>query len=83
MEIAIFTVGWIGAGLVASGFGFAFFQRSYPTLRKEHFHIDRRQQVTLGVVCGPMALLVNVAGLSCHGWLWPWSEKAKREAGLA
>lgn len=73
---------WLLCGVIAAGHDFATFQRRYPNLRKHDFEKDKSGAVT-ALVFGPISLSV---GFFMHGtvngWLWPWSKKAKREAGI-
>lgn len=81
--IILFLVVWFGCGLIAAGFSFAHFQRSYQTLRKRDFYHDQKNSVAdipLGI--GALVGLMFSPQYRSKGWLNPWGKKAKQEAGL-
>lgn len=77
---------WLATGILSIGFDFAYFQRKYPSLRKQQFAWDQ-QSCLIAILGGPFGILIvfflpgnNPAKF--YGWLWPWSEKARIEAGF-
>jgi len=80
--ISIIIALWLACGAIAVGYCFAFFQRHFPRLRRRDFFRDR-SGASSNLISGPLSLIsVFLLGWTKYGWLWPWSEKAKREAGL-
>jgi len=80
--ISIIIALWLACGAIAAGYYFAHFQRHFPELRRRHFFRERSGAV-LDLISGPVSLITVLSiGWTKYGWLWPWSEKAKREAGL-
>lgn len=77
--LAAILTAWIGAGVAATGWAFAYFQRNWPALRAESFRRDRWEYTLVCIAGGPLALGPSY-GLRRHGWLWPWSKRAKQEA---
>lgn len=67
---------WLICGLLACGWMFASLQRGYPD-REAHLDTDQ-DAAALMLIGGPFALGVP----RDDGWLWPWSRKAKVEAGV-
>lgn len=84
MFIAIaFAAVWLTLGVLAAGWTFAFFQRKYQHYSNEDWFYEDRRFATAAMFLGPFALLATliVCGTR-YGWLWPYSAKAKEEAGL-
>lgn len=66
------------------GLSFAYWQRNWPyyNMRETFFREDIRTSLLFGLtpVIGWGFCLMHAT--YWHGWLWPWSDKAKKEAGL-
>ena len=81
--VILFLVVWFGCGLIAAGYSFAHFQRSYPMLRKQDFYHDQKNSVAdilLGI--GALVGLMFSPRYRSKGWLNPWGKKAKQEVDL-
>lgn len=72
---------WLAFGVAAIGWYFAYFQRKWPSLRKDDFYEDRGDALTFAIG-GPITFIVHGLAYSSFGWLWPWSAKAREEAGI-
>lgn len=73
---------WLACGVIDAGFIFASFQRQYPSIRLDGFRGDQGIAV-VALVAGPMGLISFCMvdfPVFRHGWLWPWSAKARIEA---
>ena len=71
---------WLASGCVAAGVVFACFQRRYPSIRLQEFNGDAWFSLLI-LLTGPLGLVgAWMAGQFGHGWLWPWSRRAYREA---
>lgn len=68
----------MASGVVAAGCWFATLQRRLPRQRKLGFCGDR--QAAIVFLIGGLASLASIP--RANGWLWPWSRKAKIEAGI-
>jgi hypothetical protein len=80
--ILIFFTAWFACGVVAAGYRFAYFQRKYPGFAKRDFKAEKAL-ATDSLLNGPIDLLIVYQnGRTEYGWLWPWSAKARREAGI-
>lgn len=81
--IILFAAVWLACGVIAAGVMFASWQRRYPMLRADEFNADRWFAIFC-ILTGPFALFASCImpfpTFSC-GWLWPWSAKARIEAG--
>jgi nitric oxide reductase large subunit len=79
------VVSWVLTGFLASGFFFATVQRGFEFLRKRDFQVDQIKAAFL-ILFGPISLfalvLVLLATSTFNGWLNPFGNKAKREAGI-
>lgn len=67
----LITAGWVLAGMVDSGFSYAYFQREYPRVAD-----DMRREATAFclamIVFGPIGLFWSIVmGWTKHGWLVP------------
>jgi hypothetical protein len=81
----LLVVTWFACGVVDAGFTFAYFQRHYPSLRAALFQRNQWTAAT-SIFGGPCALLASCAvsyPAFSYGWLWPWSAKARAEAGIS
>ena len=81
--IILFLAVWFGSGFIAAGYSFAYFQRTYGSLRKRYFNFDQKNSVAdipLGI--GAFIALIFTPRYRSKGWLNPWGKKAKQEAGL-
>jgi hypothetical protein len=81
--IVLMWSAWIGCGVAAAGIGFAHAQRNWPSIRRYSFHSDVLCSFLVSL-SGPVGLVACLlfTGRAKHGWLWPWSAKARREAGM-
>ncbi len=81
--IILGAAAWVACGTVACGFCFAYYQRKYAIIRRRGFEGDRYFSAGW-LVGGAISLLVScMHGHHEYGWLWPWSQRAKAEAGRA
>lgn len=70
MTMAAFVLAWAAPGLLSAGFTYAYFQGEFP----KQAHASRRQDLgaalLMGILCGPMALIVAycLSGFGKHGW---------------
>ena len=81
--IALGLAVWFGCGAIAAGFRFAYFQRKYVEIRAKHFSADKAASKS-AIRWGLVSFLVVATNEDYRtaGWLWPWSAKARKEAGL-
>lgn len=80
-----FSLAWLAVGALAAGYYFAHMQRYWRGfgVSGKHRFEDDKEGALVTLVAGPIALLeLQKRGYTEHGWLWPWSKKARREAGL-
>lgn len=78
MITALLILGWLACGVAACGLHFA---HTLHHFRHESDIIKHAKTMALiHIILGCVALLISF-DLN-RGWLWPWSAKAKREAGL-
>lgn len=79
---SLFAIFWFVCMIYSFGETFAFFQRNFPCIRKEKFNQDI-QTSWFFCLFGPINMLImRILTYPTQGWLWPWSKKAKQEAGL-
>jgi len=80
--ILIFIAAWLACGVFGAGQYFAYFQRRFPTIRAGLFK-SHKEHAVICIFFGPIgvsaAYMEDTYG---YGWLWPWSAKARREAGI-
>ena len=80
--IIAIVVAWLACGALGAGYYFAYYQREYPGFRKRDFEADKSHAIG-ALWFGPCALLTaRLLDRRAHGWLWPWSVKARKEAGI-
>lgn len=72
---------WLACGIISTGMSFAYFQRNYPTIRREEFNVDI-ERVWPDIIWGTIGLAATIMTFEYKGWLWPWSKRARVEAGL-
>lgn len=74
--VAVYIILWIVSGLIGGGFVFAYTQSTY----KDDFDIDLGVSLLLGIVGGPVLMVVGFfwTGFGKHGW-WFWGG-AKNES---
>jgi len=79
--IIAIAVAWLACGVVAAGFAFASWQRGEDeqVFRGIRFEPDQAGAVVV-FFFWPMWLCDP--GAFRKGWLWPWSAKARKEAGI-
>lgn len=79
--IAIAVVAWLACGVAGVGILCAYFAKDFlgKAWREEVFAV--RYYGPVLILIGPFTL-VTALQLSNVGWLWPWSAKAKKEAGV-
>lgn len=80
--LVLLGVFWIACGIWGAGLVFAYFQREYKLIRYRSFY-DNQKDAILALMLGPIVLVVLYSlRFTTNGWLWPWSKKAKQEAGI-
>lgn len=79
----IAAAAWFACGVLSAGMMFAFNQRRYRCISRQCFG-DDQFMAAFAILVGPIGLAATFItyGFFSHGWLWPWSAKAKREAGI-
>lgn len=83
LELLIGLAIYIACYIYTCGTAFAHFQRGFSSIRKGFFKQDRVFSVLISLG-GPISALIAYfgSGFNEQGWLWPWSAKAKKEAGV-
>lgn len=78
-----FAVFWFASMIWSFGETFAYYQRTYPNSRKK-FYKKNIAFAWATAILGPMNIIIlrGTSKNKMQGWLWPWSKKAKQEAGL-
>lgn len=66
----LIAAAWVACGIASAGFDFAYFQGKYPTIAKESRLEDLGQALLLGIITGPVALVVAfcLGGFGKYGW---------------
>lgn len=72
---------WIAMGVLGIGMLFAFFARSEQVKNKSYELWSLQYYGPLLIFFGAWTLYVAIV-LASDGWLWPWSARACREAGI-
>lgn len=82
MTTLLLILGWLACGVISAGFMFAADQKKYPSIAKaESDHAKKWACIAILLGASGLLSVLFIYGFK-HGWLWPWSAKAKREAGL-
>ena len=70
------VAGWLGLGLLGSGFSYAFFQRGFPGLSKKDRTFDTVKDLGMSIfgLCNLLGVLIFLFVEGCYlkyGWLFP------------
>ena len=72
--IAYVIIIWLVFGFIASGFAYGYLQKEYSTIAKETRLGDKLFAIILGVIFGPLFLLMMLLlGKYKHGWKAIWT----------
>jgi hypothetical protein len=85
MILALILFIYVLGVVVFTGMSFAFWQRNWPRfgMPAQGFAQDRMRSLAFWLL--PIvgwAVVLFGSKFAHHGWLWPWSAKAKEEAGI-